>query len=349
MAKKVFGNDIGKWTELKLEYIRKYLGAYSNILNFAGFKEYCFIDAFAGSGLCKTKKTKETKKGSTLISLSIEPPFTKYFFIELDQNKCDCLKNIVSGDFSKRNVVIKNGDCNKEIDSILKQFNENTPFMALLDPQAGDLYWDTIRKIGERSKAEALINFPFGMAISRYMPLEEKKEINMEMENKIDLIFGCKDWKNVYRERKKNRISPRVAREKYLDIYLTNLISIGFKYYAVKNIKNSIGNHIYYLIYATKNLRGLEKMKDEFVKKEPTRNTLFFLQDLKIEVYKVFNGTVNISLDKILDRLLTGKHCYRKQDFKEVLVSLEKEGKLIRNNKRKGARSFNEKELFSLI
>ncbi len=349
MAKKVFGNDIGPWTELKLECIRKYLSAYSNILNSAGFREYYFIDAFAGSGYCKTRKTRETRRGSALISLSINPPFTKYFFIELDSAKHDYLQDILNQDFSDRTVVMRNGDCNDEIVLILKQIDESTPFMALLDPQAGDLYWDTIRKISEKKKSEVLINFPFGMAINRYMLLTEGKEISKDMENKIDLIFGCKDWRNIYQERKKDKLSPAITREKYLDLYLMNLMSVGFKYYTVKNIKNSIGNHIYYLIFATKNLTGLEKMKDEFVRNEPERNTLFFLQDLEMNIYKMFNGITNLSLNAILDRLLSGKHCYRKQDFKEALILLEREGKLVRVHKRKGARSFRDAELFDFI
>jgi len=53
--KKIFGNDIGEWTELKLENIRKYLNAYSNILTYAGYCEYYFIDGFAGEGFCRKK------------------------------------------------------------------------------------------------------------------------------------------------------------------------------------------------------------------------------------------------------------------------------------------------------
>lgn len=349
MVKRIFGGEIGEWTELKLEYIRRYLGAYSNILHSAGYEGYYFIDAFAGCGFCRTKKTQKTKRGSALLSLSIKPPFSKYFFIELDSNKCDCLEELIKKYFPQRDVIIENSDCNLKIDSILEQISENTPFIALMDPQAGDLYWETIRKIAEKNKAEVLINFPLGMAITRYMPLSEGKKISVEMENRIDLIFGSKDWKNIYKERRRNNISPEIAREKYLDMYLTNLISSGFKYFAVKDIRNSINNHIYYLIFATKNLKGLEKMKDEFVRNEPIRESLFFLQDLKQDVYKAFNGISKISLNIILEKLLSGKHCYRKQDFKEVLILLEKEGKLQRMVNRSRARSFNNNELFNII
>jgi len=348
MAKKVFGNEVGPWTELKLEYIKKYLEAYSNILR-STFPEYYFIDAFASSGFYKKRKTRELIYGSPLIALNIQPPFTKYFFIELNKNKADCLESERKNNYSNLDAKIKNGDCNIIIDSILSYINDSIPFIALLDPQAGDLYWETIHKISQKKKVEVLINFPFGMAIRRYMPLTKGKNITKNMKNKLNRIFGDDNWEKIYLERKKNTISSTVAREKYLDLYINNLLSVGFKYYAVKNVKNSLGNHIYYLIFATKHIKGLEKMKDVMVKDEPERNTLFFLQELTNEIYKIFKDEENLNLDTILEKLLPGKHLYRKQDFKDALKRLEAEKKLIRIESRKDAKFFNNDELFNIV
>jgi len=203
MAKKVFGNEVGPWTELKLEYIKKYLEAYSNILR-STFPEYYFIDAFASSGFCKKRKTRELIYGSPLIALNIQPPFTKYFFIELNKNKADCLESERKNNYSNLDAKIKNGDCNIIIDSILSYINDSIPFIALLDPQAGDLYWETIHKISQKKKVEVLINFPFGMAIRRYMPLTKGKNITKNMKNKLNRIFGDDNWEKIYLERKKN-------------------------------------------------------------------------------------------------------------------------------------------------
>lgn len=348
MAKKIFGNEIGIWTELKLKCIKKYLGAYSNILNCGGFPKYYFIDTFAGSGWCKTRKTRKLIYGSPLIALSIDPPFTKYFFIELDETKTIELKKTIEERFPKMDVVIEQGDCNVKIDSILNQIGDNMPFVTLLDPQAGDLYWKTIDKISQKKKAEVLINFPFGMAIVRYMPLTRGKTITQNMKERLDRIFGDKRWREIYSERKRGTISSALAREKYLDLYLNNL-STSFKYYAVKNIRNTLGNNIYYLIFGGKNIKGLEKIKDVIVKNEPERNTLFFLQDLTNKIYKIFSNEKNLTLKRVLEKLLPGKHLYRKQDFKKALKILEKEGRLKRVKPRKYARSFRDDELFHII
>lgn len=346
--KKEFGKEIGEWSEIKLKCIHNYLGAYSNILGRAGYKEYCFIDGFASTGFCKSKETSTKIRGSASLSLSVKPPFSKYFFIELDSNKINELEKLRSS-FCNLNIEILPGDCNIEIAKVLQKIADNNPLLALLDPQAGDLYWNTIQKISKKNKAELLINFPFGMAINRYMPLENGKDIDSEMKERLNKIFGTGEWEPIYRERKKRTITPSQAREKYLDIYLIGLKQLGFKYYAVKNLKNSINVHIYYLIFATHHRKGLEKMKDNFVEGEPERETLFFKQDIINAIYNEFAGSQKISLDIILEKMLTGKNIYRVQDFKDALIQLEKDKKLIRINPRPRCRSFNETDLFKII
>jgi len=346
--KKEFGKEIGEWSEIKLKCIHNYLGAYSNILSRAGYKEYYFIDGFASTGFCKSKQTSKTIRGSATLALTVNPPFSKYFFIELDDDKIKELENLRPL-FPKLNFEIFQGDCNIEIVKVLQKIADNNPLLALLDPQAGDLYWDTIQKISKKNKAELLINFPFGMAINRYMPLEDGKDIDSEMREKLNKIFGVEVWEPIYRERKKGTITPSQAREKYLDIYLIGLKQLGFKYYTVKNLKNSKNVHIYYLIFATHHRKGLEKIKDNFVEGEPERETLFFKQDIINAVYNEFAGSQKISLDIVLEKMLTGKNIYRVQDFKDALIQLEKDKKLIRINPRPRCRSFNDTDLFKII
>ncbi|MCK4905531.1 three-Cys-motif partner protein TcmP [bacterium] len=348
MTKKVFGKKVGEWSERKLACIYKYLSAYSNIISRAGYQEYYFIDGFAGSGFCTSKKTSKTISGSATLALEINPPFSCYFLVELTEKKVKELEKLKKL-FPKLPIKIFKGDCNVEIIKVLNQINNNIPFIALLDPQAGDLYWDTIIKISEKSKAELLINFPFGMAINRYMPLWKGKTIDTEMRKKLIKIFGSEEWDSIYQERRKRTISASIAKGKYLNIYLQGLKGLGFKYYAVKNIKNSHNVHMYYLIFATRKRRGLEKMKDHFVEGEPGRKTLFFLQDITNAVYNEFAGRGNLSLNNILEKMLPGKHLYRVQDFKDALIKLEKNKKLNRVNPRPRCRSFNNDDLFNII
>ena len=88
-------DEVGYWSELKLEIIRKYAGAYSQIL--AAQKsslEHHYIDAFAGAGIHVAKRTGEFILGSPLNALNIDPPFKHYHLIDLDGERVEYLRRI---------------------------------------------------------------------------------------------------------------------------------------------------------------------------------------------------------------------------------------------------------------
>ena len=96
-------DEVGYWSELKLEIIKKYAGAYSKIL--AAQKsslEHHYIDAFAGAGIHLSRRTGEFILGSPLNALNIDPPFQHHHLIDLDGERVDYLREITKYE----------GDCN---------------------------------------------------------------------------------------------------------------------------------------------------------------------------------------------------------------------------------------------
>jgi hypothetical protein len=77
-------DEVGLWTEIKLEIIQKYAAAYSTILSNQRYIKHSYIDAFAGLGYHTSKATKERIDGSPRVALCVEPPFEKYFFIDIE-------------------------------------------------------------------------------------------------------------------------------------------------------------------------------------------------------------------------------------------------------------------------
>lgn len=58
-------DEIGYWSEIKLDILREYAGAYSTIMNkHASIKKHIYIDAFAGAGHHISKATKEYLKAA---------------------------------------------------------------------------------------------------------------------------------------------------------------------------------------------------------------------------------------------------------------------------------------------
>ncbi len=86
-------DEIGEWSEIKLEIIKKYAGAYTTILSKKEWcKGYAYIDAFAGAGQHIRKATGELIPGSPLNALLIERPFTEYHYIDLDNERVEALR-----------------------------------------------------------------------------------------------------------------------------------------------------------------------------------------------------------------------------------------------------------------
>lgn len=80
-------DEIGYWSEVKLEIVRSYAAEYSKILTAQTSPDihHVYIDAFAGPGVNISKATGDFIAGSPLNALKIEPPFREFFLID---NKC---------------------------------------------------------------------------------------------------------------------------------------------------------------------------------------------------------------------------------------------------------------------
>ena len=144
-------DEIGPWSEVKLEILRRYAQEYSNILTRQEHPRlrHLYIDAFAGGGVHISKKTKELVPGSPLNALLIEPPFKEYHFIELDSKKVEVL-DILAGE--REDVFIYPGDCNR---ILLEQvfprarYEDYARALCLLDPYGLHLNWEVIQVAGE--------------------------------------------------------------------------------------------------------------------------------------------------------------------------------------------------------
>jgi hypothetical protein len=104
-------DEIGYWSEIKLDIIKDYAAAYSRILSSQKKPSlyHIYIDAFAGAGKHISKKTGTSVLGSPMNALLVKPPYREYHFIDLDKQKISSLEEIAG---SRQDVRIYHGDCN---------------------------------------------------------------------------------------------------------------------------------------------------------------------------------------------------------------------------------------------
>src|ERR1700730_10198760 len=101
-------DEVGYWSELKLEIIKKYAAAYSKILTAQKRPlEHHYIDAFAGAGIHLAKRTGEFITGRPLKALNINPPFKHHHLIDLDGERVEHLREITE---DRKDVTVYEGD-----------------------------------------------------------------------------------------------------------------------------------------------------------------------------------------------------------------------------------------------
>ena len=153
-------DEIGYWSEVKLDIIGKYASAYSTIMNKQkSIQSYLYIDAFAGAGVHIKKQTREFITGSPLNALVISPVFPEFHFIDLDGDKVDKLRQVI-GD--RRHISFYKGDCNKIllVDVFPKcRYEDYHRALCLLDPYGLNVSWEVLQKAGEMKSIEIFYNF----------------------------------------------------------------------------------------------------------------------------------------------------------------------------------------------
>jgi len=127
----------------------------------------------------------ENFAGSPLNALEVEPAFTEYYFIDLNEERAEVFNEIAR---EKTNVHSYHGDCNKilirEIFPALP-YNSYKRALCILDPNGLHLKWLTIKAAAELETIYIFINFPI-MDINRnvlFDDLSKAKQDDIERMN----------------------------------------------------------------------------------------------------------------------------------------------------------------------
>ena len=152
-------DEIGYWSEIKLEIVRDYASAYSRILT-AKKLPHIYVDAFAGAGQHISKSTGEFVPGSPTNALNVRPPFREYHFIDLNAAKIENLQRMAG---ARKDVHIYEGDCNevliKQIFPTLR-YESYRRALCLLDPYGLNLQWQVIFQAGQLGTVDMFAQLP---------------------------------------------------------------------------------------------------------------------------------------------------------------------------------------------
>ena len=195
-------DEINYWSEIKIDIIKEYAAIYSIILTkqIAPRFHHVYIDAFSGSGKHYSKRTQDFVLGTSLSALDIEPRFKEYYFIDIDKEKVQALKN------SLENIPYAHaleGDCNVILlEKVFPKIKHEQlrRGLCILDPYGLDLNWEVMQKAGQMKSMEIFVNFPV-MDIHRNVLWQKPNGVLETNLKRMNAFWGDESWKNVaYRE-----------------------------------------------------------------------------------------------------------------------------------------------------
>jgi len=262
--------EIGHWTEIKLEILREYARAYSKLLKARNFR-YLYIDGFAGAGEHISKSTGRIVKGSPLIVLDVDPPFEEYHFVDIDSTKIDGLKEIVA---DRPGVYLHVGDCNtilpKNIFPTI-QYEDFRRGFCLLDPYGLHIDWNVIQSAGKIGTIDLLLNFPI-MDINRNMLRSSPEDISPENMARMNRFWGDDSWVGIAYERTSNLLGWLMkvpnASKLITAAFQQRLNHVAaFQYVSDRlPMRNSKRNIVYFLFFASQNETAVKIMTSIFRK-----------------------------------------------------------------------------------
>jgi three-Cys-motif partner protein len=251
-------DEIGYWSEIKLEIMKSYAPRYTMILSKQSLiKGYYYIDGFAGYGIHKSKTRDELIQGSPLNALAANPPFTGHYWIDLNGKKVDYLRKLAEG---HSNVKVYEGDCNKLLlEKIFPtiQFKDFKRALCLLDPYGLHLDWNVIFAAGQSKAIEIFLNFPV-MDMNMNILWNNPDKVDPAQIQRMNWFWGDESWKDVAYKKTPGlfgELEEKTSNEAIAKAFCERLRNIaGFKYVAEPMpMRNSNGAIVYYLFFATPN------------------------------------------------------------------------------------------------
>jgi three-Cys-motif partner protein len=320
-------------TRAKHEILRRYLRAWFPILALGGFPRMVFIDGFAGPGIYD-----DGSDGSPLIALKAfldqsAPILAEchFHFIEKEEARADRLRECMASLFAARprphnlHVRVHSGEGFEQVyATALRDHPRNAPVFALVDPFGWNgIPMTAMRDLMNRASGEVLVNFMFE-EINRFLTHRDQPD-------NFDALFGCADWRKVA------ALPPAQRKAGIRDLYAAQLVSMaGARFVRHFEMRNGRERTDYYLFFATKNQKGLKKMKEAMWSvdqrggmafsdaTDPGQQVLFDGSDLsQLEgiLARRFSGAA-ADVDEI-ERFVVEETAFRETHYKGILKGME--------------------------
>ncbi|HET7215666.1 MAG TPA: three-Cys-motif partner protein TcmP [Terriglobia bacterium] len=198
MSQSLQFDEIGDWSEIKLEILKEYASAYSKNLGAQTdpYLHHVYIDAFAGAGMHISKKSGEFVLGSPLNALNVLPRFREYHLIDILKERTDNLKELIG---KRPDVHIYSGDCNQILLNEVfprVRYEDYRRGLCILDPYGLHLDWNVIQTAGRMRSIDLFLNFPVA-DINRNVLWHDPTDVDSQDIARMDRFWGDGSWRDI--------------------------------------------------------------------------------------------------------------------------------------------------------
>ena len=273
-------------TAAKHELLRHYLKAWFPILA-RHSRRVVFLDGFAGPGIYEGGQSGSPVIAiNTLLGHSHFPKLNQcefvFLFVEKDSERLACLKIELSQlhplPINVRVEAVQ-GDFQEVIEQMLEDLSDQeatlVPTLAFIDPFGfSGVPMDIIRRFLSAPKCELIMILMIDH-LNRF-------KSHIPVRSRFETLYGTKSFHDV--EAADNAVPVLV------DKYKSQLKRVaGFSYTLDFQMKRTDGHNAYYIVYATRDIAGVNKFKDAMWKIDPVRGQEF--SDLHWNQMPLFAGS----------------------------------------------------------
>lgn len=259
-------DEIGAWSELKIEIVRKYATAYSTVLSAQRqFRTY-YIDGFSGPGEHRRKETLERVLGTPIEVLKVTPKFDEYHFVDLDGAKIAHLKRQVG---ARKDVKTYDGDTNEvlpqQVFPIIR-YDLYRRGLCLLDPYGLHLDWAVLEAAGRSKTIEIFLNFPVA-DMQRNVFWHNPAGVDSADIDRMNRFWGDESWRSVAYRVEPDLFGPQERRAEIsgvIEAFRKRLKDVAGFTFVPKPIpmRNDQGAIVYFLFFASHNEIGARIAND---------------------------------------------------------------------------------------
>ena len=271
-------DEVGPWTEIKVEIVEAFAKAFATITTAKG-REYfkpVYMDGFAGGGRLLSEATGEIVAGTPLRIVDVQPPFDEYHFIEKDPRKVVALRELLG---TRRGVTIHEGDSNEILlGEVLPTmtFESYRKGLLFLDPYGLDIDWRVVEAAGRSQCVDLLLNFPI-MDMNMNVLKSNPDRVSAEQAARMNRFWGDESWRTecyedqaglfeIFRSKKPgNEAAVRAYQRRLKDV-------AGFQHVSTAlEMRNQEGAILYYLIGASQKPVAVKIINDVFRRRRQGR------------------------------------------------------------------------------